>query len=496
MPNCLSEESEILQSHAEGSRQTTRPWLNGRVTSEIPPFLTGIISAIDHKIALAEAEDEGAYFEDDVCHECGAVLNDLDAAGDKGLCASSHVASAYDDLELRQVGTGITAFSAQPVKTLSLPSDTPVRLRDVIQHSYPKPRFRVYKNGELAQEGFDEEIKVKFSNKKISIVTETSTLQISREVKTAECPQGKITLSVEGYNAEVVLKDQLSRAWWFGQSDSLVFVTTQSQVYLLRSGELVNLGSLALDTYGLSCALEPNLKRVVFGSRFSEFQLFGIDEDSSDLFGLPQVPQNLWDAIMSLQFSTLQKPDLTVDPPMPDALADVPLSHLRWFEYRIERALLKLEIVTVGDLLSKDKQLVTELVKFRDGDLEGLEGKITAHLQDSWYAQPPGELMIGVWSGLCARGWVEELPPVEGYSTPQIIDTSYLQDLEVPVRIMRVAYEGGCFSIETQLGVCILLDSALKAVSVEVGSWQPNMFKLRLNRRLELLSRNNFPSFQ
>lgn len=366
--------------------------------------------------------------------------------------------------------------------------DTVVQMRILGKLPQKSPEFRVHTNGKLGQSGMSPKIDVNFACKLLRISSEKSSLEITRSVKSLDLPFGAIEFSFSESSKALRLEDQLSRAWWFEDHQTLITVMQSDQVYLVQQDRLQRIGHLPFSNYGIDCSINNEMSLIAISSLGPEILFIDVRNEEAHLKDLQPIPHELWTAISDLQYSGQEFEFLNVEPiPLPESIAKVPLSHLRWFDYKPEMALLKIGIETAGDLLHEERGLLQERVKFRERDFEDIQPLIANLLLDKWHGTLDGETQLGVWEGIRRRGWVGPIPDNDKYDAPKVVDESLLRRVNLENRILGVEFDDDFLEIELDLGLVMRLDAEMQVESLQVIPWSPNRFVQRIyNQSLEM----------
>ena len=348
--------------------------------------------------------------------------------------------------------------------------------------------FNVLANGKPVQVGASPKLDVNFACKKLLIESESVQIQIIRQVKTLERPYGSINFTVN--EGEVItLEDQISRAWWFAGHNLLVFITQSEQVYTLLGEELHHVGAIDFSNYGVDCAVNKELSKLVISSLGPDFIEFDLCERrNSTRLSLGEIPQNLWDEILANQYKAEPQNSTCSDSLniKPEILV-TPLAHVRWFEYKQEMALLKNGIETVGQLLSLSRDQAIEKGKIRVRDLDDLEWQIESLLNSELNQDSTGAIRDQLWSNLESSGWVGELGDDPSYELPQIRDRKVLESARLENQITGASFEGSNLILKLAAGIDIFLDSDLETEAIYVRPWMPSSFlQRRFNRTKDM----------
>lgn len=368
---------------------------------------------------------------------------------------------------------------------VSIPTGTPLQEARTARREGLK--FRVLANGKVVQEGIEPKLDVNFACKQLVIESENSHLEIVRHVKSLERPYGSIELALDG-GALNKLDTQLSRAWWFAEHKLLVFVTQADQVFSFTNGHLSHLGAISFSNYGIECAVNGDASRIVISSLGPDFIDFyqGISKSSSRIT-LGEVPHGMWEEILAKQY----KPNVlgfqkASNRNLPAPLLETPLAHVRWFEYKQERALLKSGIETVGQLFAKTKDEAKEMGKLRVRDLDQIEWNIESFLNDKLQSDESGELRERIWLDLESRGWVGELGANSRYELPTIRNRKLLASVRLENQITGTYFDGPNLILKLASGLDVSLNSDYETQLIYVRPWTPNGF---LQRRFNLSNR-------
>lgn len=357
--------------------------------------------------------------------------------------------------------------------------------KNYISHEVP---FEVFANDKSVQVGASPKLDVNFACKKLVISSKPVQIEIFRQVKTLDRPYGSTHFTVNGDEA-ITLEEQISRAWWFVGLNLLVFITQSDQVYTLLGAELSHLGTIDFSNYGVDCAVNQTLSKLVISSLGPDLIEFDLCERrNSARLSLGEIPQNLWDEILANQYkaesqNSTRSDSLNIKP----SILVTPLSHVRWFEYKQEMALLKNGIETVGQLLSLSRDEAIEKGKIRVRDLENLEWQIESLLNSELESDSTGAIRDKIWTNLESKGWVGELGDDPSYELPKIHDPKVLESARLESNITGAFFEGSDLILKLSCGVDIALDSDLEPHAIYVRPWTPISFLQRRFNRTKAL---------